>query len=98
NFRAHDRNENENSEKAIDHARHSGEQVDQKSEVIGEAARGQFGEKYCCTQAQRNSDQQAERRSNQRAKNEGQCPEMIKYRIPGRGPKKSQSEMVPGLS
>ncbi len=92
---AHQRDDDENAEQAVDHAGHGREKIDQKGNDVADFARSKFGKEDRAGEAKRNGDQQGDGGRDQRAENERGSAVIIENRIPDAGNEKLPAERGP---
>src|SRR5260370_29279460 len=96
NVLAHQGNDDENAEDAIDDAGNGSEKVNEKFESVGNSCGGELREKNGSADAQRHSDQQGYPCCDERSVNEGQGAEMFEDGVPDGGAEKIEAELVAG--
>ncbi len=82
NVFAHQRDDDEDAEQAVDHAGDGGEKIDEKLQRVGDAGGREFGEKNGGADAERDGDEQRDRGGDERAVDEGQRAEIVGVGIP----------------
>src|SRR5260370_24767289 len=98
NVLAHQGNDDENAEDAIDDAGNGSEKVNEKFESVGNSCGGELREKNGSADAQRHSDQQGYPCCDERSVNEGQGAEMFEDGVPDGRAEKIEPELLAGQS
>ena len=93
---AHERDDDEDAQQAVDDAGHGGQQINQEGNDVADFARGEFGQKDGAGKSQRHGDDQCDSGGDQRAVNKGRGAKIIEDRIPGARPEKHPAELGAG--
>ena len=94
NVLAHQGNDDEDAEEAVNHAGHGGEKINEEFERVGNSGGREFGEKDGRADAKRHSDDQRDGGSDERAVNEGQRAELLENGVPDGSAEKIEAELV----
>src|SRR5262249_21346143 len=90
--RAHDGNEDEDPDQAVDDARNGDQQFDEEGRRVGDARRQQLGETHRGADAEGDGDGERDQRRDQRAVDERQRAEVELDRVPDARPEKAPAE------
>src|ERR1700745_2041644 len=96
NVLAHQGNDDEDAEEAVNHAGKGGEKINEEFERVGNSGGREFGEKDGGADAKRHSDDQRDGGGDERAVNEGERAELIEDGIPDGSAEEIEPKLVTG--
>jgi hypothetical protein len=96
NVLAHQGNDDEDAEEAVNHAGHGGQKINEKFEGIGNSGRSEFGEKNRGANAERDGDEQRDGGGDERAVDKWEGAELIEDGIPDGSAEKIKAKLVAG--
>jgi hypothetical protein len=91
---AHQRDDNENTQKTVNDTGHGGEKVNEELESVGNFLWRELGEKNRGANAEGHSDEESHYCGNHRAIDEGQSAEVLEDGIPDSGEEKVEAKFV----